>query len=372
MPLFADIVGQERAVSLLRRSLATGAAHAYLLTGPPGVGKVSAALDLAAGIVCPEDGCGECPECRRVRQGIHPDVELVAPTGSVLTVDQIREINREVALRPFEAKARATILLEAEAMNKEAANAFLKTLEEPPPHAHFILVSSSPEELLETIVSRCQRIPFVRTPVRAVVAALRQEYGLSELDATAFARVTQGDLTRARELAADPAARERRGLLLGWARELPQASAVDLRGLLDEMLRSVERWGESRFAALEAQRDRDLEWAPDARSRARIEKAHDLRLKREKRRAATDAYREILETFAGWYRDLACAALGADEAVLNHDYLFELQEAAFPGLVPVYLEVLAAVKRAQERFRYNVDARLALTDLVLTTKEILA
>ena len=98
--------------------------------------------------------------------------------------------------------------------------------------------------------------------------------------------------------------------------------------------------------------------SPDARSRARVEKAHEQRVKRERRRAVTDGLDEVMRSFAGWYRDLAAVAAGADEAVLNYDYLFELQAAAFPGMVPGYLAAVSAVRRAMRRFRYNVDARL--------------
>jgi DNA polymerase III subunit delta' len=371
MPLFQDIIGQERAITLLRQALASGRAHAFLMAGPSGVGKLDAALELAAGLVCPEEGCGDCGACRRVREGLHPDVELLAPEGTFVTVDQIREVNREVALRPFEAHAKVTVLVEAEAMNKEAANAFLKTLEEPPSHAYFILVTDAPEQLLETIVSRCLRIQFNRTPVPQLVAHLRDRFDLGELDAIALARVAQGNLARARELASDPSSRERRALLLGWARELPQAGDIDVRALLEEMLRSVEGWSEERVGVLEQRRKRDLEWAADARSRARVEKTYEQRIRREKRRAATECFREIIDTFSAWYRDLACVALGAEDAILNFDYLYELQEAAFPGLVPAYLQVLAVLKGAAERFRYNVDARLALTDMILASKEIL-
>ena len=160
MPLFADIVGQDLALAILRRALVTEAAHAYLFAGPLGVGKSEAAVEFAAGLICADGGCGDCDACRRVRDGIHPDVETVAPEGTNILIDQVRAVNEDVVLRPFEATVRVYIVLAAETMNKEAANAVLKTLEEPPPHAHFILVSSYPEQLLPTIVSRCQRVPF--------------------------------------------------------------------------------------------------------------------------------------------------------------------------------------------------------------------
>lgn len=369
--LFAGIVGQELALSLLRRGLETGPAHAYLFAGPAGVGKAEAALAFAAALCCRVGGCAECDTCRRIQEGIHPDVDVVAPEGTFITVDQIREVNREVALRPFEAQARVTIFLEAEAMNKEAANAFLKTLEEPPPHAHFILVTSAPESLLETIVSRCQRVPFSRTPAGLLAAHLRERYGLSELDAVAFARVAQGNLAYGRELASSAAAREQRGRLLQWARQVPTASLYEAEIMVDDLLFSIEARAEQRVKELDTRRQADLEWAADARTRSRLEKLYDQKAKRERRRAVADGIGEALVTFAAWYRDLAVTALGAPESVLNHDYAYELEAEAFPGMVRGYLGAVEMVRRAEERFRYNVDARSVLQDMLLSMKEAL-
>ena len=372
VPIFDGVVGQELALAVLRQALVTGPTHAYLFVGPMGVGKTDAALEFAAALCCPDHGCGECDTCRRVREGLHPDVEVVAPEGSFVLVDQIREINRDIALRPFEATARVYILLHAESMNKEAANAFLKTLEEPPPHAYLLLVSDAPDELLPTVVSRCQRVPFSRTPTALLARHLAAEHGLSELDAQAFSRVAQGNLAYGRSLASSPSARAQRAQLIEWARRVPEDSLLDVELMLDELMVSVEARAGERVRSLDLSRDRAMEWAPDARSRARVEKAHEQRVKRERRRGVAEGLDEAMRSFAGWYRDLAAVAAGADEAVLNYDYLFELQAAAFPGMLPGYLAAVGAARRAMRRFRYNVDARCILEDMVLAMKEALA
>ncbi|HZK49461.1 MAG TPA: DNA polymerase III subunit delta', partial [Thermoleophilia bacterium] len=201
MPLFADILGQPLALTSLRQALLHGASHAYLFAGPAGVGKSETALAFAAGLACPERGCAACETCRRVLEGLHPDVEIVSPEGAVIPIGQIREINREVVMRPFEASVRVFIILDAHAMNAEAANALLKTLEEPPRHAHFVLVSDSPQRLPQTVVSRCQRVPFTSVPSPLLATHLREAYGLSELEALAFARASHGSPAHARALA---------------------------------------------------------------------------------------------------------------------------------------------------------------------------
>ena len=369
--LFGELVGQRRARAILERALETGPSHAYLFSGPPGVGKTEAALAFAAALCCNEGGCGVCPVCRRVREGIHPDVDLVSPEGTFITVDQIREINHDTSLRPFEARSRVTIITEAEAMNTPAANAFLKTLEEPPPHAYFVLVTSALERLLPTIVSRCQRVAFQQAPAPELEAYLRDCCSVTELEAKSFARASEGSPAYARRLAESAAAREHRDQLINWARRVPEASFYDLDVAADEILASLEHLGQERAADLEAARDRQRDWAGDARTRNRIEKLYDQRIKRERRRAQADGLAEVLRVFAGWYRDLATVAVGADEAALNQDYLYELRDTAFVGMVPGYLGAVDAVKRAQERFRYNVDAKCTLEDMLLAIKEAL-
>ena len=371
MPLFADIVGQDLALAILRRALVTEAAHAYLFAGPVGVGKSEAAVEFAAGLICADGGCGDCDACRRVRAGIHPDVETIAPEGTNILIDQVRAVNEDVVLRPFEATVRVYIVLAAETMNKEAANAVLKTLEEPPPHAHFILVSGYPEQLLSTIVSRCQRVPFGPTPAPEIARFLVERYDVSDSEAMAYARAAQGSLAFGRALATSASVREWRDRLIGWAKGIPATSAYDVQLMLDEILAAVEGQADVRVETLSARKAADLDWAADARSRARIERLHEQRAKRERRRAVTDGLDEVMRTFAAWYRDLTAAAVGAEGAVVNYDYLHELQAEAFPARVEAYLGAVDATRGAMRRFRYNVDARCALEDMVLSMKEAL-
>lgn len=371
MSLFDAIVGQDLAVSILTRSLSGGAGHAFLFSGPDGVGKRDAAIAFAAGLCCEDDGCGSCETCRRVREGIHPDVEVVVPDGTFIRVDQIREINHDVALRPFESRARVYLLFEAEAMNAEAANAFLRTLEEPPSFVHFILVTSWPDRLLPTVVSRCQRVPFRRIPAGVLADHLRDRYGLTELEATAYARVARGNLDYARTLAGSEAAREQRARLLGWARALPGAGPLETLTMLDEVLAMVTKRADQVEIGLQERRREALEWAGDPRTRKRVEKLFDDRVRRERRRVTTDGLWEVMLAFSGWYRDLASAAVGATDAVLNHDYLYELEAESFPGRVDAYLAAVQAVRRTGMRFRYNVDSRIAFEDMFLSIKEAL-
>jgi DNA polymerase-3 subunit delta' len=208
-------------------------------------------------------------------------------------------------------------------------------------------------------------------PTALLADRLREEHSLSELEAQAFARVAQGNLERGRELAASSAAREQRARLLEWARQVSSSNLYAIEIMVDDLLFSVEVRAEERVKRLDATRKRDLEWSGDARTKARVEKLYDQKVKRERRRAVADGLAEALTAFSSWYRDLAVVAVGSEEAALNHDYLLELRNEAFAGLLPGYLGAVEAVNRAEERFRYNVDARSVLTDMLLSIKEAL-
>ena len=370
--LFSDIVGQEMAVSLLTRSLEQGASHAYLFSGPPGVGKTEAALAFAAGLACPEGGCGTCATCRRVQEGLHPDIEIVAPEGNFIRKDEITEINLHAAYRPYEAKAKVYIFLEADSFNAEAANAFLKTLEEPPGHVHFILVTDRPERLLPTIASRCQMVSFSSVAARVVSDDLARRFGLRTEEAALLARVSGGNLSYARELATSDGARRQRDVLLDLARDLPRAGLLDTEIALDDAIASVESREGEVVPEIKAELKRALEWAGDARTRKWLEKRSEDKIKRQQRRLRTQGLQTLTRVFAGWYRDLALVSVGAEAGVLNQDRLSELRAVALPEGVRAYTRAVGAVQRAEERLRYNVDARGAIGDMFRSIKEALA
>jgi DNA polymerase-3 subunit delta' len=370
--LFAGIVGQQMAVSILERALEQGPSHAYLFSGPSGVGKSEAALAFAAGLACPDNGCGECGTCRRVTEGVHPDVEIVAPEGNFIRKEEITEVNLHAVYRPYEARAKVFIFLDAESLNAEAANAFLKTLEEPPPHVHFVLVTERPEQLPPTVVSRCQSVVFSPVSTSALTAYLEGRPGLSGATAALLARVSGGDLAHARELATSESARRQREQLLDLARDLPGLRPLDMEVALDDLLAVVEARAAERASELETELAVALEWAGDARTKAWLRKRHEARVKRQQRRMETQGLRAATRVLTGWYRDLALVSVGADEGVLNRDRIEELHERAGLGRTTAYVQAVLATSKALERLRYNVDTRCAIGDMFRSIKEALA
>lgn len=220
----SSLAGQERAVSALRAALDHRAVHhAYLFAGPQGVGKESAALGLAQALTCQEKpwvGCGTCNSCQRVAHRNHPDVSWLMPEDEMVArgfagradfanvaskdirVEQVRVLQERLVLRPLEAPWKIAIIVDADELNAQAQNAFLKTLEEPPRNTTIVLVASAPEKLLPTIQSRCARIQFGPLPTAVIEAKLREEHGIDESTAHLTASLAQGSLSRA--LGLDP------------------------------------------------------------------------------------------------------------------------------------------------------------------------
>jgi DNA polymerase-3 subunit delta' len=226
---FADILGHERAKALLAEALRQRRMpHALLLSGPEGVGKKRLALEVARALLCAADdgdACGRCANCSRIERGIHPDAFLVQPETPTIRIEQVRDVVREVAGRPFEARARAFVIDEAHLMTDQAANALLKGLEEPPATSHIFLVTHSPQALLPTIRSRCQVLRLNALPAALLEQELQRRWGIAADEARLRAAFAGGSAGRA--LAFDPATyRELRQELLAILESAERAGAI--------------------------------------------------------------------------------------------------------------------------------------------------
>ncbi len=200
---FSDIVGHTATVTLLQRVIASGkVAHAYLFCGPDGCGKRTVARAFVSTLFCNSgatDACAACPTCRKLAAGSHPDLHGIEPDGTYIKIEQVRTLQREMSLRPYEAPRKACIIDGADRFHPAAANALLKTLEEPPGNAIMILVSNNPAAVLPTIVSRCQQVNFQGLATQTIEEALCRQ-GIARETAAVAATLADGSLTQALSL----------------------------------------------------------------------------------------------------------------------------------------------------------------------------
>lgn len=218
MPL-STIKGQDRVLDALKRSIsANRVAHAYLFEGPDGSGRRATALALIQTLFCKEtlngDGCGICPSCRKVVAGNHPDLQLLMPLPDKrdISIEQIRELQQILSLRPYEANRKACLIEPADRMNEKSANALLKTLEEPPGNAIIVLLTTQADLLLSTIRSRCQHLRFSPLDDVVIIDLLIQQ-GMDPAKARELALLAEGSMERASTLEEESDTTQRQELL---------------------------------------------------------------------------------------------------------------------------------------------------------------
>jgi len=194
---FAAISGQTKAKRIWQRIFSSGRlAHAYLFRGPDGVGKQLCAKVIAARLHClqptNDGGCGICTSCRKYAANNHPDITIINPEGGTIKIDRVRELRRSLAYAPYESEIRVIVIEDVHTMRVEAANCLLKTLEEPPKNNLLILTAESSREVLPTIVSRCQVIPFYGLSTNDTAAILSEFSDIEPKEAELLARLSEG------------------------------------------------------------------------------------------------------------------------------------------------------------------------------------
>ncbi len=328
-----SVDGQEHILAQLEPSLQQGRlAHAYLLTGPPRIGKLTLAMDLARAVNClngPGAPCQDCDQCRRIRDGLHADVRVIrvtqreagGPTRTVIGIGDVREALRQTSLKPFEGSGIVIIFDGAELMSEEAANALLKALEEPPPEVLFLLLSTDSGALLSTIRSRCRLLELKPVARESIAARLSGRFGADGELAERLARLSRGCMGWAVDAWNNPEVLEQREA------DLQQIYEVCRAGL-------VQRFNYANELAGRFSRDRD-------------------------------GVKELLFLWLQWWRDLALIKEGCEQFVANRECLAQLRLLASGLATAEVVGFLKGLHRTLEALDSNGNPRVALEVLML-------
>ncbi|MGQ4496516.1 DNA polymerase III subunit delta' [Dermabacteraceae bacterium P13101] len=371
MSVWENVIGQRQAVHTLRQATRPGGAmaHAWLLTGPPASGRSVAATAFAATLVCEtREGCGHCNACRTALAGTHPDVSLVRTDKLSLSKDEVRSLIQVAQRSPGTADWRVIVMEDADRMTEGTFNVLLKSIEEPPPHTVWVLCAPSPQDLAQTIRSRCRVVSLVTPPVEAVADLLVRRDGVEPSAAERAARAAQGHIGLARRYALHPQAWQRREAIVRIPFSVHTAGDAVLRAaqLVDDAsleagetcdeLDAREREDFLRSAGVEG-------GAIPPALRSQLKTLEDDQKKRRTRTVRDVIDRNLIDLYSV-YRDISVTLFEGEVQLVNTQLADEVRAAAERESARNVVAKMEAVQTARERIAGNVPVLLALEALL--------
>lgn len=366
--VFDGIFGQPRVREFFRASIASGrVSHAYLFTGPAGSNKTAAAYAFAQALLCKDHGCRTCDDCRRIERRKHPDVHFYAPEGAQgYLIEQIREIVSGVSLAPIRAKGKIYILDRVDLLGVSAANAFLKTLEEPVEGVTFILLGRTREAVLPTIVSRCQVVPFRHIPAREAAGILSRKTGVTPIQARIAIEACNGSITRAMVFAKSAERAEFRARIMEVLGNLPLS---DERDVLEYAAELIER-AKAPLDNVRTQQSEELAESADFLTKSAL-KQIELRHKRALSMATRESLNQTTSIIRSWLRDILMIASGTPDLVVNKDQQEVLERMAQRVVPAGIMSALRETYKTDEVLSYNVSPETCLDVLLFSIREVL-
>lgn len=362
-PPFDSITGQPQVAQFL--SYATEhqlVSHAYLFCGPQGAGKNPAARALAQALVCRQGGCGSCDDCARAQRGTHPDIKVIVPEGAHgYITEQIHELIHDTNLAPIRAQNKVYLLTRADLLQGAAANAFLKTLEEPPGRVTFVLLARTRESVLPTISSRCQTVMFRTIPEDEAVQILMDLTQAPQKDARIALASTGLSVYKAREFMGSSARRSARIKVLEALERLPQADALEVLESVRALLISLKQPLDEVKLAQEKQLAEGKEYLSKG-ALSTLEQRHKRVLTSQERESVSEA----LDIMRSWLRDCLLVCIDQQAHLVNTDFSYTIQKTAQACDEAAFARAIKACDEAEQLIHYNVSVQLIIEALFLT------
>ena len=365
--LLESLTGQPRVQAFLRHAVEGGrVAHAYLFVGAPGSGKLEAAYALAQALLCEDDGCGACDACVRVARRTHPDVHYFAPESATgYLISQTRELLEDVGLAPIRAKRKVYIIDRAEQMRANTANALLKTIEEPPSTVTFILLGTSTDLILPTIVSRCQCVPFRSMPLDESAGTVARATG-ADLSRCRMAIAVTGGPARAIEFLKSAERQDARRQMLHAVDMLRRSDEADILLGARDLMAAIK----APLAEVKSTQQAVLDQNADYLSRGALKQLED-RNKRELTARERSGIMEALASVRSLLRDVLLTLEGDPSAVVNEDAADIIDRLAARATTAGVVEALEAVSAAERRIARNITPQLTIEVMLFDIRKAL-
>lgn len=368
---FDGIIGQPKVREFLRSCVSSDrVSHAYLFCGPAGSNKTQAAYAFARAILCEGDPCADCEgctsqACRHIVRKAHPDVHYLAPEGAQgYVVDQIRDVMADTLLAPIQAKRKVYIIDRVDLLGAAAANAFLKTLEEPPSDVVLILLGRTRESVLPTIVSRCQVVPFRHIPASEAAGILVQNTGCTLPEASIAIEACGGSITKAADfLRSKERARLRLTMTQALA-SLARADDLDVLGYAAEIVLASK----APLDQVRREQERVLDERSEFLQKSAL-KTLETRHKRALSQASFELLRQMTSVAKSWLRDVEMICSGAERLVINVDCLDALRDCAERTDLARVCRALMRVQAADEAISYNVSPQVSIEAMLFEIRE---